>query len=201
MASLPDENLIELLLHLKVSTHLTPPISHRTLNVERRAVSIENHLGAGEDDPELSTSSFIRTHGFNGQDQCGKHGGLPGITLPLVLLAWAHTTFTRKPFRHSVHLKPPYPSSRHQYQPQHQQSPPGLHMLLNSNNSSNTQDTLFSFPAHPHTQITYPRDTLLNIIQRNLLWHRGLKCRLLWYYPHTCRTCPKIKRYNAPIHR
>ena len=61
MAGLPDENLIELLLHLKVRTHS----SYSAFLPE---FAIENHSGAGEDDPELPTPSFVRAHGSNGQD-------------------------------------------------------------------------------------------------------------------------------------
>ena len=62
MASLPDENLIELLLHLKVRTY-TCSYSAFASNV-----AVENHSGAGEDDPELPASSFVRAHGSDGQD-------------------------------------------------------------------------------------------------------------------------------------
>jgi len=65
MAGLPDENLIELLLHLKVCTQT---FSYSRLVSKRCAVAIENHSGAGEDDPELPTSGFVRTHGLDGQD-------------------------------------------------------------------------------------------------------------------------------------
>lgn len=62
MANLPDENLIELLLHLKVRTHAFPyPVLTPDL-------AIENHSGTGEDDPELPTPGFVCTHGSNGQD-------------------------------------------------------------------------------------------------------------------------------------
>jgi hypothetical protein len=63
MATLPDENLIELLLHLKVCTQ---PFSCFLLASNRWAVAIENHSGAGEDDPQLPTSSLVRAHGSNG---------------------------------------------------------------------------------------------------------------------------------------
>lgn len=66
MAGLPDENLIELLLHLKVWTRTVSPIFIPVS--ERYTVGIENHSGAGEDDPQLPTSSFVRPHGSNGKD-------------------------------------------------------------------------------------------------------------------------------------
>jgi hypothetical protein len=62
MASLPDENLIELLLHLKVRTHTCPYSAFAS------DVALENHSRAGEDDPELPASSFVRAHGSDGQD-------------------------------------------------------------------------------------------------------------------------------------
>lgn len=65
MAGLPDENLIELLLHLKVCTQTFP---YSLLVSKRCTVATENHSGAGEDDPELPTSGFVRAHGSNGQD-------------------------------------------------------------------------------------------------------------------------------------
>jgi hypothetical protein len=66
MAGLPDENLIELLLHLKVGTRTASPIFVSAS--ERCTVAVENHPGAGEDDLELPTSSFVRAHGSNGED-------------------------------------------------------------------------------------------------------------------------------------
>ena len=65
MAGLPDENLIELLLHLKVCTR---PFSCFLLVSNRRGRAIENHSGAGEADPQLPTSGLLRAHGSNGKD-------------------------------------------------------------------------------------------------------------------------------------
>lgn len=62
MAGLPDENLIELLLHLKVRTHTF------SYSVPPSELATENHPGTGEADPELPAPSFVRTHGSNGQD-------------------------------------------------------------------------------------------------------------------------------------
>ena len=64
MAGLPDENLIELLLHLKVRTRRFCFL----LVSNRRGVATENHPGAGEADPQLPTSSLVRAHGSNGKD-------------------------------------------------------------------------------------------------------------------------------------